>query len=121
MKVGTALSILAQPGVPDVALHRLKLHDESPQLVKVLRVVIVGEDRAGFLYHAWAESVIEGRWVAVDPTFGTVPADATHVKLVEGETLAELLPLADWIGQLKLRIVSVERSGSESGPSEPLR
>jgi hypothetical protein len=47
----------------------------------------------------------------VDPTFGAVPADATHVKLVEGETLAELVPLAGWVGRLKLRALALEREG----------
>ena len=78
---------------------------------RIVNGITYSEEREGFLFHAWAESVVEGRWVAVDPTFGNVPADATHVKLVEGETLAELLPLADWIGQLKVRVVSVERTG----------
>jgi len=91
---------------------------------RVANGITYSEDREGFLYHAWAESLLEGRWIAIDPTFGTVPADATHIKLVEGETLEELLPLADWIGRLKLRIVSVERtgrSGPESGTGEPSR
>jgi hypothetical protein len=37
-----------------------------------------------------------------------VPADATHVKLVEGESPAELAPLVDWVGRLKLRVIVVE-------------
>ena len=74
---------------------------------RVANGIVYSEDYQGFLYHTWAESLVGGRWVAVDPTFGTVPADATHVKLVEGETLAELTPLADWVGQLKLRVIAV--------------
>jgi hypothetical protein len=40
-----------------------------------------------FYYHAWPEVRLGGStdWVPVDPTFGQVPADATHVKLVEGD------------------------------------
>lgn len=49
-----------------------------------------------FYYHAWPEVLIDDdalsqdpptshRWLPVDPTFGQVPADATHVKLVEGD------------------------------------
>ncbi|MFT5685236.1 MAG: hypothetical protein ACI8RZ_006185 [Myxococcota bacterium] len=43
--------------------------------------------RGAFYYHAWPEVKLEGPtdWVPVDPTFGQVPADATHVKLVEGD------------------------------------
>lgn len=73
--------------------------------------IVYSEEFAGFLFHTWAESLVDGRWIAVDPTFGAVPADATHVKLVEGETLAELLPLADWVGRLKLRVLALEREG----------
>ncbi|MFT4979683.1 MAG: transglutaminase-like putative cysteine protease, partial [Myxococcota bacterium] len=52
---------------------------------------VVYSDRVGehgaFYYHAWPEVLLGGptEWVPVDPTFGQVPADATHVKLVEGD------------------------------------
>jgi len=36
-----------------------------------------------FYYHAWPE-VYVGSWVAIDPTFGQFPADATHIRLVYG-------------------------------------
>ena len=75
---------------------------------RVVNGITYSEDYQGFLYHTWAESLVEGRWLAVDPTFGTVPADATHVKLVEGETLADLTPLVDWVGHLQLRVIAVE-------------
>lgn len=54
---------------------------------------IVFSDRSGpigqFYYHAWPEvymqlSTGEWIWVPIDPTFGQAPADATHIKLVEG-------------------------------------
>ena len=63
----------------------------------------------GFLYHSWNESLIEGRWVAVDPTFSQIPADATHVKFLEGEDLSALLPLVEMIGKLNVRILSAEQ------------
>lgn len=75
---------------------------------RVVNGIVYAEDFEGFLYHAWAESLVDGRWLAIDPTFGSVPADATHVKLVEGETLAELTPLVEWIGRLKVRVIDVE-------------
>jgi hypothetical protein len=37
-----------------------------------------------FYYHAWPE-IFEGKWIAVDPTFGQFPADATHIRLVTGD------------------------------------
>jgi transglutaminase-like putative cysteine protease len=61
----------------------------------------------GFLYHSWAESYL-GYWLPVDPTFGQVPADATHVKLVEGDAPDDLAPLAGVIGAIKGRVVKTE-------------
>ena len=60
----------------------------------------------GFLYHSWNESLIEGRWVAVDPIFNQLPADATHVKIVEGGELSDLMPLVNLIGKLSVKILS---------------
>ncbi|HXX83649.1 MAG TPA: transglutaminase-like domain-containing protein [Casimicrobiaceae bacterium] len=77
---------------------------------RVVNGIVYSADFEGFLYHTWAESLIDEGWIAVDPTFGTVPADATHVKLVEGETLADLTPLVDWIGRLSVRVLEVERA-----------
>jgi Transglutaminase-like superfamily len=75
---------------------------------RVVNGIAYSEDYQGFLYHTWAESLVGGRWLAVDPTFGTAPTDATHVKLVEGETLDQLTPLVDWVGRLKVRVLAVE-------------
>lgn len=58
----------------------------------------------GFLYHSWAESYA-GEWVAVDPTFGQVPADATHVKLAEGDGVEEMAPIAGLVGRLGVTVV----------------
>ncbi len=57
----------------------------------------------GFYYHAWPE-VWLGDWVAVDPTFGQFPADATHIRFVTGdlEKQAEILRL---VGKLKVDII----------------
>ena len=73
---------------------------------RVVNGVVYSEDYDGFLYHTWAESFVGGKWLPVDPTFAMAPADATHVKLVEGETLAELAPLVDWIGRLQVRVIA---------------
>jgi transglutaminase-like putative cysteine protease len=60
--------------------------------------------RGKFYYHAWPE-VFLGRWVAVDPTFGEFPADAAHIRFVNGglNRQAELLRL---IGNLKVDVVA---------------
>jgi hypothetical protein len=81
---------------------------------RVVNGVVYSEDFGGFLFHTWAESDAGGRWQAVDPTFGEVSADATHLKLLEGETLAELAPLLGLVGKLRIRVLAVEhRVGSE--------
>lgn len=77
---------------------------------RVVNGIAYSQDQGGFLYHSWAESLLEGAWVAVDPTFGQTLADATHLKLVEGEALADLLPLLDWVGKLRIRVLRVEHA-----------
>jgi hypothetical protein len=52
----------------------------------------------GFYYHAWSELWL-GRWVSADPVFDQMPADATHVKLLEGGPERHLA-LAETIGRL---------------------
>jgi transglutaminase-like putative cysteine protease len=62
----------------------------------------------GFLYHSWAESYAGG-WLAIDPTFAQVPADITHIRLVEGEEADDMTPLANIIGKIKGKIIELEQ------------
>ncbi|MFI5255653.1 MAG: transglutaminase family protein [Gemmatimonadales bacterium] len=57
-----------------------------------------------FYYHAWPEVWLE-RWVAVDPTFGQFPADASHLRFTVGGLgrQAELLRL---MGALQIDVLS---------------
>ncbi len=57
-----------------------------------------------FYYHAWNE-VYLGKWFTLDPLLGQFPADATHIKFVEGE-LERQVQLVGLIGHLKAEIVS---------------
>jgi hypothetical protein len=59
-----------------------------------------------FYYHAWPE-VFVGKWVAVDPTFGQFPADASHLRFVYGglDRQAELLRL---MGTLRIDVLTTE-------------
>ncbi len=50
---------------------------------KVVTGLVYSEKFSGFLYHAWAESHVNG-WLAVDPTLKQIPADATHIKIAGG-------------------------------------
>lgn len=60
----------------------------------------------GFYYHAWPE-VWLGRWMAIDPTFGQFPADATHIRFTAGnlERQADIMRL---VGKLKVEVVGFE-------------
>ena len=62
----------------------------------------------GFLYHTWVENHINGCWLAIDPTFGQLEVDATHIRLVEGEKMEELVPLVNLIGKLQIKVLDYE-------------
>ena len=59
----------------------------------------------GFLYHSWAESFIDGRWVSVDPTYNQLPADPTHLKLLEGHLPEDMAPIIAIIGRIKMTVL----------------
>ena len=56
-----------------------------------------------FYYHAWNE-VYVGEWIAVDSTYGQFPADATHIKLIEGN-LAKSGEILKVVGKLNIEII----------------
>ncbi len=57
-----------------------------------------------FYYHAWPEIWLE-RWVAVDPTFGQFPADASHLRFTIGG-LGRQVELVRLIGALQVDVLS---------------
>ncbi len=57
-----------------------------------------------FYYHAWNE-VYLGQWFSLDSLLGQFPADATHIKFVEGE-LESQAKLVSLIGNLKAEILA---------------
>ena len=75
---------------------------------KVVNGIVYSNEFQGFLYHTWAESLVDGHWIAIDPTFHQMPADATHIKLVEGENPSELLPLVNFIGKINIRVIAAK-------------
>lgn len=77
---------------------------------RVTNGLVYSEELNGFLYHTWAESWVGGSWLPVDPTFGQVGVDATHIKLLDGDRLADLLPLVDLVGKIRIEIVAVSPS-----------
>lgn len=56
-----------------------------------------------FFYHMWPE-VYVGGWLAIDPVLNQDTADATHIKLVEGE-LANQLELAKIVGKIEIEVL----------------
>ena len=63
-------------------------------------------ENGGFYYHAWPEVYLgeQHGWVPVDPTFGQFPADASHVKLVEGD-LDKQVEIMGVMGRLGFKMV----------------
>ena len=59
-----------------------------------------------FYYHAWPEVFLRD-WVAVDPTYGQFPADASHIRFTVGG-LARQGELIWLIGRLSLDVVESE-------------
>ena len=59
--------------------------------------------RNKFYYHAWTEAYL-GEWVSMDATLDQMPADATHLKLLEGN-LDRQVEIAARIGELKIQIL----------------
>ena len=59
--------------------------------------------RNAFYYHAWSE-VWLGQWISVDSTLNQFPADATHIKFLEGE-IDRQIDVLQLIGKLKISVI----------------
>jgi len=70
---------------------------------EVAGLVYVADPDPGFYFHQWAK-VWVGKWVDVDPTFNQPIADVTHIKLAEGDLLAQakIIPI---IGRIDIEVV----------------
>lgn len=71
---------------------------------EVAGLIYAASPEPGFYFHQWAK-VWVGEWIDVDPTFNQPIADATHIKLAEGD-LMEQVQLLPVIGQLKVEVLS---------------
>jgi len=72
---------------------------------RLINGLVYSKQFEGFLYHTWVESFVDDHWQAIDPILGQRHADATHIALLEGETLADLTPLISLIGKLKVELL----------------
>jgi hypothetical protein len=61
--------------------------------------------RGAFYYHAWSE-VWLGEWISLDPVLNQFPADATHLKFLEGE-IDRQIDILQLIGNLKIQVIEV--------------
>ena len=71
---------------------------------KILVGVVYND--GSFYYHAW-NALWLGEWVAVDATIGQFPADATHIKLLEGD-LDQQVAVARLTGKMQIEILDYE-------------
>jgi hypothetical protein len=62
--------------------------------------------RDKFYYHAWTEAYL-GEWISMDATLDQMPADASHIKLIEGN-LDKQVQVAGLIGELKVQILDYQ-------------
>lgn len=53
-----------------------------------------------FYYHAWPEFFAD-QWIAVDPTLGQFPADASHIRLITGD-LDRQMQILPVVGKIKI-------------------
>ncbi len=61
-----------------------------------------------FLYHAWPEVWVgNDTWIALEPTWGAPFADATHIKLAEGE-ITDLYNIAADMGRYRVEVLDVK-------------
>lgn len=56
---------------------------------------------AGFFYHAWVEVFTGKDWIAIDPTWNQIPADATHIAFIEGGIESQV-QVTSLMGKIKL-------------------
>ena len=59
--------------------------------------------REKFYYHAWTEAYL-GEWISMDATLNQMPADASHIKLIEGN-LDKQVEIAGLFGELKFKVI----------------
>ena len=70
---------------------------------EVAGLIYADSPKPGFYFHQWAK-VWVGEWMDVDPTFDEAYADATHIKLSEGD-LVEQVRLLPVIGRISIEVV----------------
>jgi len=66
----------------------------------------MGDQAQAFGGHAWAEVVLDGKWVPVDPTWNETKLDAAHIRIGAG---LEGMTTFTWVaGRVQLKVLKVE-------------
>ena len=68
----------------------------------------MGDQFQAFGGHAWAEVVLDGKWVPVDPTWNETKLDASHIRI--GGGLDGMTTFAWVLGRVELKVLKVESS-----------
>jgi hypothetical protein len=81
---------------------------------EVTGLMYMGDKFKAFGGHAWDEVVLDGNWVAVDPTWSETRADAAHIRFGDSETgMVTTMQIA---GQMKIKLVEVKHAEGKDTP-----
>jgi hypothetical protein len=69
-------------------------------------LMYMGDQVQAFGPHAWAEVVLDGRWVPVDPAWKETEVDAAHIRFGAGDKGS--IKMASAFGKYGFKLVSVE-------------
>lgn len=86
------------------------LYTAMARALKIPTRIVTGlvySDGLGFIYHAWAESYIDG-WLSVDPTLKQTPADATHIKIGHSPNGDQSDSVLKMVGKLKIESIDYD-------------
>jgi len=69
-------------------------------------LVYLGDEFQEFGLHAWNEVVIDGVWIPVDPTWGQILVDATHIRF--SADISKEWEIMAVIPKMKIKVLHVE-------------
>lgn len=74
--------------------------------------LLVDLDKQEFVYHAWTEAWVDGRWIGLDPTTGSL-TDARYIKAVDSPMATQnpyeiVLPVLELLPKLNISVSSAK-------------
>lgn len=69
-------------------------------------LIYLGDEFQEFGLHAWNEVVIDGMWIPVDPTWGQILVDATHIRF--SADMSKEWEIMAAIPKMKIKVLHVE-------------